>query len=110
MRTISYQWPGEKTGDAAASCDVCGVTWRRSQMKRKRDGLLYCPDCKDEVDKRTIAEDAAARSARIRNDDRDVARLETIDGSSLNSVHYTNAGTTDDATEQQTVAGDSYVR
>ena len=47
-------------------------------MKRKRDGLLYCPDDVGEVDRVTIAEAQAAAAARNRNDDREVARLETV--------------------------------
>lgn len=25
-------------------CDVCGVNWRRSQLRLREDGTLTCPD------------------------------------------------------------------
>ena len=43
MRTIGRKWPSSR-GDYQAMCDVCGVHWRRSQMARKEDGTLVCPD------------------------------------------------------------------
>lgn len=44
MRTIGTHWPSSKRGDRQAQCDICKVVWYRSQLTRKADGLLYCPD------------------------------------------------------------------
>ena len=45
MRTIPNKWSrSAPRGDYSTTCDICGVRWRRSQLVRKADGLLYCPD------------------------------------------------------------------
>lgn len=41
-------------GDFAANCDDCGVLWLRSELEKKGDGLLYCPDCIDGRDAVTL--------------------------------------------------------
>lgn len=42
--TIGRRWPASAPrGDHSAMCDYCGVTWRRSLLKRDDDGNLYCP-------------------------------------------------------------------
>ena len=42
---VSRHWPKRAPkGDFSATCDICGVLWRRSELTRKADGLLYCPD------------------------------------------------------------------
>lgn len=42
---ISRHWPSRAPrGDFSAECDICGVVWRRSELTRKADGFLYCPD------------------------------------------------------------------
>lgn len=61
MPTIGRRWPTQTPeGDYAATCDICGVLWRRSQLSRKRDGLLYCPDDVDGDDEVTLSEANAA--------------------------------------------------
>ena len=41
--TIGRVHTGSKR-DYAHVCDVCGVTWLRSQLVRKANGTLVCPD------------------------------------------------------------------
>jgi hypothetical protein len=41
-------------GDFAANCDDCDVLWLRSELEKKGDGLLYCPDCIDGRDAVTL--------------------------------------------------------
>lgn len=42
---VGRHWPRRAPkGDYSAECDVCGVLWRRSQLERKADGTLCCPD------------------------------------------------------------------
>lgn len=47
-------------------CDICGVMWRRSQLERKADGLLYCPDDRDGRDPVTLARLQAERAKETR--------------------------------------------
>lgn len=45
QRTITRHWPrSSPQGDYQATCDYCGVQWRRSQLRRDASGLLACPD------------------------------------------------------------------
>jgi hypothetical protein len=45
MRTIPRNLPNDyPRGDRRARCDYCGVMWMRSQLVKKEDGLLACPD------------------------------------------------------------------
>lgn len=45
MRTVGKRWPATAPrGDHQALCEICGVQWRRSQLRRDGDGLLVCPD------------------------------------------------------------------
>lgn len=45
MRTIGRHWPSTAPRrDYQAACDVCGAHWRRSQLTRRADGTLACPD------------------------------------------------------------------
>lgn len=62
MKTIPSKWSRAWRGDYECTCDVCGVRWRRSQLKRKADGLLYCPDDMDGRDAVTLSELNASRS------------------------------------------------
>lgn len=36
-------------------CDICGIGYLRSQLVRKADGLLYCPDDVSGLDRVEIA-------------------------------------------------------
>lgn len=37
------------------TCDICGVAWQRHRMRRKRDGLWYCPDDYPGIDPVSLA-------------------------------------------------------
>lgn len=64
MRTIGTQWPESRRGDRQAQCDICKVVWYRSQLTRKADGLLYCPDDVDGRDAVTLSVGNAEGSRR----------------------------------------------
>lgn len=64
---IGRQWPKRAPwGDFSAECDICGVLWRRSQLIRKADGFLYCPDDAAGRDVVTLNEGNAAAAAQLR--------------------------------------------
>lgn len=64
-RTISFKWPrSAPLGDHAVICDYCGVQWRRSQLRRDRAGLLYCPDEGPGRDAVALSRDNVAQSRR----------------------------------------------
>ena len=45
MRTIGNHWPrSAPLGDYTATCDYCGVPYRRSQLRYDGDFKLVCPD------------------------------------------------------------------
>lgn len=45
MRTIPTRHPkSSPRGDYPVLCDICGVPWLRSRMRRDPDGRLRCPD------------------------------------------------------------------
>src|SRR5262245_36856081 len=52
-------------GDFAADCDICGVQWLRSELARKADGTLVCPDDVDGRDVVTLNEGNAAAARAI---------------------------------------------
>lgn len=66
MRTIGHHWPtsGPK-GDYVATCDYCGVAWRRSQLRKMRDGNLACPDEGPGRDALTLSEGNARGAANL---------------------------------------------
>lgn len=67
-RTIGKRWPATAPkGDYQARCDYCDVAWRRSQLKRDRAGLLYCPDEGEGRDSVTLDEANAAAAESYRN-------------------------------------------
>jgi len=70
MQTIKRKWPGYASpGDYQCMCDICGVHWRRSQLVRRRDNLLVCPDDVMGADPITLSlanAAAAKRHARVR--------------------------------------------
>lgn len=43
MSTIGRTYHGPAR-NYAPTCDVCGVQWLRSEMKRNANGMLVCPD------------------------------------------------------------------
>jgi hypothetical protein len=49
---MSYA-PGYIPGDRKTACDVCGFTYRRSEMRRgitgKQKGLIVCPEDFDDI-------------------------------------------------------------
>lgn len=56
MRTIGRHWPKDAPrGDYQCRCDYCGVTWRRSQLRRDAAGLLACPDDSPGLDVVTLS-------------------------------------------------------
>lgn len=43
-RTIGKKLPVDRVhGDFVSKCDICGVPYYRSQLRRNESGLLYCP-------------------------------------------------------------------
>jgi hypothetical protein len=65
MRTIGRFWPTERTnGDYQCMCDICGVHWRRSQLRRDGAGRLVCPDELPGRDEVTLDRQNAAAAAR----------------------------------------------
>ncbi len=41
--TVGRRWPADAPrGDHSATCDDCGVRYRRSQLRRMPSGLLRC--------------------------------------------------------------------
>lgn len=52
-------------GEHLSQCDVCGVMWLRSALRRGRDGLLRCENDRPGRDELTLAELTAARAASL---------------------------------------------
>lgn len=44
------------SGAHLVRCDVCGIPWYRRTLRRRRDGLLACPECASERDPVTLTE------------------------------------------------------
>jgi hypothetical protein len=55
----------DRKGEHLSKCDVCGVMWLRSALRRGRDGLLRCENDRDGRDALTLAELTAARAAAL---------------------------------------------
>lgn len=54
--TIGKTWPYRTTnGDRVALCDICGVPWRRGQLRRDGAGHLRCPDDRKGLDAVTLS-------------------------------------------------------
>lgn len=63
MKTVGRHHPrGKPIG--TFTCDTCGVLWHRHEMRRKRDGLWYCPDDYPGKDSVTLSEQAARDGTR----------------------------------------------
>jgi len=54
-----------RKGEHLSRCDVCGVPWLRSALRRGRDGLLRCENDRPGRDELTLAELTAARAASL---------------------------------------------
>lgn len=55
----------DRKGEHLSSCDVCGVSWLRSSLRRGRDGLLRCGYDRPGRDELTLAELTAARASTL---------------------------------------------
>lgn len=64
-------------GDVLSKCDVCGVMWLRSALRRGRDGLLRCEDDRPGRNELELAELTAARAAAL---SRRIGQLPIVDG------------------------------
>lgn len=71
MATIGRRWDFSNRGDYSSRCDVCGVRYPRSQLRRKPDGLLYCQDDAEGRDKATLARLNSSRGPRSSSPSRD---------------------------------------
>lgn len=54
-----------RKGEHLSRCDVCGVPYLRSALRRGRDGLLRCENDRPGRDELTLAELTAARAAAL---------------------------------------------
>lgn len=64
-------------------CQICGVQWRRSRLRRDADGLLICPDegngrTESELSTANARDAAQAASRRVRPA---AGQVDTDDGS-----------------------------
>lgn len=55
----------DRKGEHLSRCDVCGVMYLRSALRRGRDNLLRCENDRPGRDELTLAELTAARAAAI---------------------------------------------
>lgn len=55
----------DRKGEHLSKCDVCGVVWLRSALRRGRDGLLRCEYDRPGRDELTLAELTASRAATL---------------------------------------------
>jgi hypothetical protein len=55
----------DRKGEHLSQCDVCGVMWLRSALRRGRDGLLRCESDQGGRDALTLAELTASRAAAL---------------------------------------------
>lgn len=55
----------DRKGEHLSRCDVCGVMWLRSALRRGRDGLLRCTNDTPGRDALTLAELTASRAATL---------------------------------------------
>lgn len=64
----NYPFPAPP-GERAATCDICGIEWYRSDLVRTPDGFLTCPDDIDGRDTVTLTrlgqQDAQAALAEL---------------------------------------------
>lgn len=55
----------DRKGEHLSRCDVCGVMYLRSALRRGRDGLLRCENDRPGRDELTLTELTAARAASL---------------------------------------------
>lgn len=55
----------DRKGEHLSACDVCGVPYLRSALRRGRDGLLRCDNDRPGRDELTLAELTASRAAAL---------------------------------------------
>lgn len=55
----------DRKGEHLSRCDVCGVVWLRSALRRGRDGLLRCENDWAGRDALTLSELTAERAAAL---------------------------------------------
>jgi len=55
----------DRKGEHLSGCDVCGVPYLRSALRRGRDGLLRCANDTPGRDELTLAELTASRAATL---------------------------------------------
>ncbi len=63
MRSVPHNIT--RKGEHLSRCDVCGVPWLRSALRRGRDGLLRCTNDTPGRDELTLAELTASRAASL---------------------------------------------
>lgn len=63
MRTVPRQI--DRKGEFLSRCDVCGVPWLRSALRRGPDGLLRCEQDRPGRDELTLAMLTAARASTL---------------------------------------------
>lgn len=51
---LHRNWRHAPKGDFESMCSICGVACARSKLRRKADGLYYCPDCQPGRDAVTL--------------------------------------------------------
>lgn len=55
----------DRKGEHLSRCDVCGVMYLRSALRRGNDGFLRCPEDSAGRDELTLAELTASRAASL---------------------------------------------
>lgn len=55
----------DRKGEHLSQCDVCGVMWLRSALRRGRDGLLRCENDRPGRDELTLSELTAQRASAL---------------------------------------------
>jgi len=86
-RSLTEDYP---RGDRRARCDYCGCMWMRSQLTKKEDGLLACPD---DVDGRVATELSRLNAEDAPQGRRDVSHFAdgAADTRNLPVIHRTTA-------------------
>ncbi len=52
---LHRNWKFAPKGDFESMCSICGVACARSKLRRKADGMYYCPDCQPGRDAVTLS-------------------------------------------------------
>lgn len=74
---LHRNWRHAPKGDFESLCSICGVACARSKLRRKADGMYYCPDCQPGRDAVTLS--------RLNAQYRPVYRREPMDGGGFDS-------------------------